>query len=243
MQRANKNIFVMLPTYNEAENIAGLIRAIRTLHLPNLHILVVDDNSADGTSHLVTSLMQKDKQLHLLVRTTQRGRGTAGIAGFRKSLDMGADIICEMDADFSHNPKYLPSLLRALKSADMVLGSRAVPGGSDTDRPRFRQILTKLANLYIALVLGLRVKDCNSGYRCFKRHVLETINLDTLTAQGPGIVQELLYRAYLHGFRITEVPISFVERKKGTSKLGFSHLYQGYLLILKLKLLRLLGKI
>lgn len=234
---------LVIPTYNEVENIRRLIFALRALRLQNFHILVVDDNSQDGTWRIVQSLMKHDSKLHLLHRTTDRGRGSAGIAGYKKALEMGADVICEMDADFSHDPKYLPSLLKGLHHADVVLGSRAVSGGRDVDRPLFRQLLTKLANIYIAFILGLRVKDCNSGYRCFKHGVLEDIGLSNLTARGPGIVQEVLYRAHLRKFIIAEVPISFIERKKGRSKLGFFHLYQGYLLILKLKLLKLLGKL
>ncbi len=233
----------MLPTYNEATNIAPLIEALLALHIPSLHVLVVDDASPDGTAHIVRSLMKKYHQVHLLVRHTDKGRGTAGIAGYKKALEMGADVVCEMDADFSHDPRFLPFLLQRLHSTDIVLGSRAVHGGSDIDRPFFRQILTKLANLYIALLLGLHVKDCNSGYRCFRRYVLESLNLDSLTSKGPAIVQEVLYRAHLKGFSIDEVPITFVERRRGTSKLGFSHLYQGYLFIIKLKMLHLLRKI
>jgi dolichol-phosphate mannosyltransferase len=234
---------LVIPTYNEADNIQRLISALRKLKLPTLDILVVDDNSPDGTSKIVQSLMKQDKKLHLLLRTTDRGRGSAGIEGFKKALAVGADIICEMDADFSHDPKFLPLLLHGLESADMVLGSRAVVGGKDDDRPLFRCLLTKAANFYIRVILGLKVRDCNSGYRCFKRKVLATINLDAITTKGPGIVQEILYRANLSGFRIVEIPVSFVERKQGTSKLGFRHLVSGYFLIIKLRLLRLFGKI
>lgn len=234
---------IMLPTYNEAENIQQLIQTLRRLDVTNLHILVVDDNSPDGTAQLVRSLMRTDKKLHLLLRTTNRGRGAAGIAGYKKALSLGADIICEMDADFSHDPKYLLLLLQALQSADMVLGSRAVPGGHDDDRPLFRRLITIFANFYISLLLGLPVKDCNSGYRCFRKAVLASLPLDRLDVKGPGIVQEILYRTHLNGFRIVEVPISFVERKKGRSKLGFQHLYTGYFLVLKLRLLHLIGKL
>jgi len=234
---------VVLPTYNEAENILALLHALRKLPLKNLHLLVVDDSSPDGTAALVQRAMKRDPYVHLLVRTTDRGRGSAGVAGFKKALEMGADVVCEMDADFSHGPQFLPSLLDALKDADVVLGSRAVPGGKDDDRPFLRQLLTRAANRYIGFILGLHIQDCNSGYRCFTRKVLESISLDTLTATGPGIVQEILYRTHLQGFRITEVPISFVERKRGTSKLGFRHLWKGYLLILRLRLQHLLGRI
>ena len=237
------NVVVILPTYNEAENIVPLIHALRALKIPQMDILVVDDNSPDGTADLVKKQMLRDKQLHLLVRTTDKGRGAAGVAGYKKALEMGADIICEMDADFSHEPRSLPSLLAALEHADMALGSRAVQGGRDTDRPWFRRIITRIANSYVSLLLGLHVGDCNSGYRCFRRKVIETIGLDSLYSHGPGIVQEVLYRAHLKGFRIAEVPISFIERRKGASKFGYRHLYQGYLLIIKLRLQHLFNKI
>lgn len=233
---------LVIPTYNEAENIERLITALRRLNL-DLDILVVDDNSPDGTSTIAERLMKKDKKLHLLLRTRDKGRGSAGVAGFKKALDMKADIICEMDADFSHDPQYLPALLKELEKGDVVLGSRAVSGGSDDDRPFLRRMLTVFANFYIRLLLGVPVRDCNSGYRCFKRRVLAALNLDKITTKGPGIVQEILYRAHLAGFRIVEVPISFVERRKGTSKLGFKHLYRGYFLILKLRFLRLIGRL
>ena len=238
-----KKIVVMLPTYNEAVNISSLIGTLLALRIPSLHILVVDDNSPDGTAAIVTSLMKKHRNVHLLLRRSDKGRGAAGIAGYKKALEMGADVICEMDADFSHDPRFLPSLLEKLHFADVVLGSRAVRGGSDTDRPFFRRLLTKFANLYITLLLGLRVQDCNSGYRCFRRRVLESLNLTSLTSKGPAIVHEVLYRVHLNGFTIGEVPITFVERRKGASKLGFSHLYQGYFFIIKLKILHLLRKI
>jgi dolichol-phosphate mannosyltransferase len=233
---------LVIPTYNEAENIERLITTLRRLNL-DLDILVVDDNSPDGTSKIVERLMKKDKKLHLLLRTRDKGRGSAGVAGFKKALDMKADVICEMDADFSHDPQYLPALLKGLEKGDVVLGSRAVSGGSDDDRPFLRRMLTVFANFYIRLLLGVPVRDCNSGYRCFKRRVLAALNLDKITTKGPGIVQEILYRAHLAGFRIVEVPISFVERRKGTSKLGFKHLYRGYFLILKLRFLRLIGRL
>lgn len=234
---------VVIPTYNEAENIVPLLRELLALPL-SLDLLVVDDNSPDGTSTLVRNFVQKNKRVHLLLRTHDKGRGRAGVAGFKKALVMKADIICEMDADFSHNPRSLPLLIDAVKKgADVALGSRAVPQGSDADRPLFRRILTQFANLYIRILLGVPVRDCNSGYRCFTRKVLESLDLDSITSPGPGVVQEILYRTHLHGFRIVEVPIAFVERKQGTSKLGFKHLWKGYFLIWKLRFQHLLGRI
>ena len=234
---------VTLPTYNEAENIRKLVEDINSLRISNLEILVVDDASPDGTAEIVQKMMKKNKKLHLLLRHSDRGRGAAGVAGFKKALEMGADVIVEMDADLSHDPRYIPFLLKGLKNADVVLGSRAVKGGKDDDRPLVRQIITKLANLYIRMLLGVKVKDCNSGYRCFKSKVLRAIDLDNISSKGPSIVQEVLYKVHLKGFKMGEVPISFVERKEGKSKLGFKHLCKGYFWVLKLRLLKILGRI
>ncbi len=235
--------FVVIPTYNEASNIQELLRALLALKLKHAHFLVVDDNSPDGTADLARKMGKNHKNIHVLVRSHARGRGTAGIAGFKKALELGADVICEMDADFSHDPKYLPSLLQGLDHADAVLGSRAVTGGTDDDRPFRRQSLTKFANLYIRLFLGLQVKDCNSGYRCFKRKVFDKVNLDKMLATGPDIVQEILYKTHLHGFKLAEVPIAFHERTKGVSKLGYKHLYKGYLMVFKLRFLSLFRRL
>ena len=234
---------VVIPTYNERENIARLIDEINKLNIRDLGIIVVDDNSPDGTADIVKMLAKKEKNIHLIVRNSDRGRGRAGIAGFKEALRIGADAVCEMDADFSHDPKHLPALIESLKNCDVVIGSRFASGGSDADRPFFRRIITLLANLYIRILLGLNVKDCNSGYRCFKRGVLEKINLDNTISKGPSVVQEILYKAHLAGFNIKEVPIKFIERREGKSKLGLKHLYKGYTMVLKLKFLRLIGKI
>ena len=234
---------VVIPTYNESSNITLLLQALLKLKIPNSHFLVVDDNSPDGTSQRVLALQKKHKQVHLLLRTKERGRGSAGIAGYKQALAMGADVVCEMDADFSHDPKYLPSLLQGIAHADVVLGSRAVEGGKDDDRPFRRQLLTKCANFYIRFFLGLQVKDCNSGYRCFRRKVLQSLDIDHMLANGPDLVQEVLYKSHLKGFHITEVPISFVERKHGISKLGYKHLYKGYFMVLRLRLLKLFWRL
>jgi len=231
---------VTIPTYNERENIQQLIKDI-TLY--KVSIVVIDDNSPDGTWKVVEQIGKKNKKVYLLKRVHERGRGTAGIAGFKYALKKGADVIIEMDADYSHNPKYIPDLMKRIKECDLVLGSRLVKGGRDIGRPYWRQLLTKMANLYIKIMLGLKVRDCNSGYRCFRREVLEAIDLDKTVSTGPSIVQELLYKTHLKGFKICEVPISFVERQKGTSKLGFKHLYKGYIMVLQLKWWHLTGRI
>ncbi len=236
------NIIVTIPTYNERDNIAILVRKILDLKIPGVSILVIDDNSPDGTAEAVRRLAKKDKSVRLLLRTGPRGRGAAGRDGFLAALKEGADFIIEMDADLSHDPKYIPRLLEELRHADMVLGSRLVAGGEDTRKSFFRRLITKLANVYIKLILGIRVKDCNSGFRGYTRKALAAIDPGKIFSQGPAIVQEVLYRAHLRGLHIKEIPITFKERELGTSKLGIPQLWKGYMVVLKLKFLHLAGK-
>jgi len=235
--------FVMIPTYNESENIKELIDEILKLKIKNLHIVVVDDNSPDGTWQLVQNISKKHKNIHLLLRRKAKGRGSAGRDGFVYCLEHGADTVVEMDADFSHDPMYIPSMLRELKNADLVLGSRRVQGAKEIGRSWFRKFVTFGANLYITIMLGIKVKDCNSGFRCFKRKVLERINVYSLESKGPSIVQEVLFKAHLKGFKIKEIPITFVNRTKGSSKLWIPQLAAGYFMVLKLKIQHLLGLI
>src|SRR3989338_1076727 len=165
--------FVMIPTYNESENIAVLIDKILGLKIKNMNIVVADDNSPDGTWKIVEEISKKNKNVHLLLRKTDKGRGSAGKDGFIYCLKHGADIVIEMDADMSHDPKYIPLMIDELKNADLILGSRRVEGAEEVGRSSIRRIITFLANLYIRIILGLKARDCNSGFRCFKRKVLE----------------------------------------------------------------------
>ena len=233
----------MIPTYNEKENIKNLIDEILKLKIKNLDIVVVDDNSPDSTWRLVLEISRKYKNVHLLLRKKDKGRGAAGKDGFIYCLKHNADVVVEMDADFSHDPKYIPKMIDELKNADLVLGSRRVEGAKEVGRNWFRRFITWGANLYIRIILGLKVKDCNSGYRCFKRKVLEAINLDKLESKGPSIVQEVLFKAHLKGFKIKEIPITFVDRTKGASKLGIPQLAAGYFMVLKLKTLSIFGRL
>lgn len=234
--------FVVIPTYNEKENIRKLINAIINLKMDNIQILVVDDNSPDGTWKIIQDISRKNKSVHLLHRKEKRGRGSAGVDGFKYALARDADYILEMDADFSHDPKYIPELIDYMKDADLVLGSRSVKGGQDVGRSALRQGITKMANFYIRIVFGIKVRDCNSGFRCFKREVIEAIDPDKTLSSGPAIVQEWLYKTHLKGFKIKEAPIVFVERKEGDSKLGFRGLYKGYVTVMKLKFMHIFRK-
>ncbi len=233
--------FVMIPTYNERENIALVIGEILGLRIANLDIVVVDDNSPDGTSKIVGEIMKKRGNVHLLLREKDRGRGYAGRDGFLYCLKSGADAVIEMDADMSHDPKYIPLMLEEIKSYDLVLGSRMVKGGHDIGRSAARRAITRIANSYITFMLGIKVRDCNSGFRCFRRELLEKIRPETLESQGPSIVQEVLFRAHLAHARIKEIPIDFMNRVKGKSKLGLKQLIMGYTMVLKLKMKHLFG--
>ena len=234
--------FIVIPTYNEKENISNLINEILKLSIKDLHIVVVDDFSPDKTWKIVEEISKKNNNVHLLLRKTKRGRGYAGKDGFIYCLKNKADIIIEMDADFSHDPRYIPSMLEEIKDYDVVLGSRRVKGAKEVGRGILRRVITYLANLYIRTILGIKVKDSNSGFRCFKRDVLEKIT-QGLKSKGPSIIQEVLFKAHLKGYRIKEIPITFINRKKGKSKLGIPQLATGYFMVLKLKFLKLIGEI
>src|SRR3989338_6870391 len=231
---------VMIPTYNERGNIKKLISSILALKIKNLEVAVIDDNSPDGTAEIVKGIAKRNRNVHLMLRTKNRGRGYAGKVGYKYVLENKADYIIEMDADFSHDPAHIPLLLRKIKECDLVLGSRAIKGGKELGRGIIRRLITKMANSYVRTLLGLNIKDTNSGFRCFKRKVLESIDVDEITSTGPSIIQEVLFKAHLRGFKIREIPIVFRNRKIGKSKLGIAQLLSGYIMVLKLKLLHIL---
>lgn len=239
-----------LPTYNESGNILALAKELLAL-APDLHVLVVDDDSPDGTWKLVEDAGKTEPRLRVMRRTADRGRGRSGRDGFVEALRMGARIVIEMDADFSHQPAHVPLLLARLdapgppagREIGLVLGSRAVEGGSDADRGLVRRWITKAANLYIRIVLGLAVRDCNSGFRCWRREALERIRVEETFSAGPAIVQELLFKAARAGVGIAEVPIDFANRRHGSSTLTFGKLLTGYTTVLQLRWLSLIGRI
>ena len=206
----------MIPTYNEALNIGLLLREILSQG-PDIGAVVVDDNSPDGTAAIVEGLRKEDSRVHLILRKNERGRGTAGVAGFKYAIAQGVEFIIEMDADFSHQPFYIPIFLSQMDDCDLLIASRLVAEGGEKGRHFLRQMITRMANAYIRLILGLPVRDCTSGYRVFRRQVLQAIELDQLMAIGPPIVEEVLYKAYKRGFRIKEVPYILEERKAGES--------------------------
>jgi dolichol-phosphate mannosyltransferase len=235
-----------LPTYNESGNILALAREILALG-PNYEVLVIDDHSPDGTWKLVGEAALSEPRLQLLHRTQDKGRGRSGRDGFARALEMGAQVVIEMDADFSHQPRYIPELVAALgpegSPCGLVLGSRAVSGGMDADRGWTRRAITKLANLYIRIVLGVGVHDCNSGFRCWRRSTLERIKAGEAFSPGPAIVQELLFKTARAKIRIDEVPIEFTNRLHGQSTLTLRTLMQGYTAVLRLRWMSLTGKL
>ena len=230
-------VVVLLPTYDEAENIEPLARELLGLAVPGLEVCVVDDGSPDGTGKIVEDLSARAPGVRLLSRAgLPRGRGLAGRDGFLDALARGAEFIVEMDADFSHQPRHLPDLLEALKSCDVAVGSRLSRGGGD-DRGPSRRILSSLANAYARVLLGLPIRDVDSGYRAFTRAALESIEPRTLRSRGPSIIHEFLFRASRRGLRVREIPIAFVDRKKGDSKLDWRKLASGCLFVLRLRAL------
>jgi dolichol-phosphate mannosyltransferase len=215
-------VWVVLPTYEEATNIERLVGEIRAKLPPSAQILIVDDNSPDGTGEIATRLGQEQDAVHVLHRPSKEGLGPAYIAGFRQALADGAGLVVEMDADFSHEPAYLPRLLEAAGRADLALGSRYVPGGGVTDWGPLRQAISQGGSTYARLVLGLDVRDLTGGFKCFRREVLEAIDLSAVRSRGYAFQVELTYRAIELGFEVVEVPIVFRDREAGTSKMSRS---------------------
>jgi dolichol-phosphate mannosyltransferase len=212
--------WLILPTYNEAENIEPLLAAARDKLPAAARILVVDDGSPDGTGEIAERLAAGQEGLSVLHRPRKEGLGPAYIAGFRAALEGGADLIIEMDSDFSHEPAYLPRLLEAMGSADVAIGSRYVPGGGVGDWGPMRRAISRGGSAYARLVLGLRIHDATAGFKCFRREVLEAIDLDSVQSRGYAFQVELTYRALQRGFRVVEVPIVFRDRRVGSSKMS-----------------------
>jgi dolichol-phosphate mannosyltransferase len=211
---------VIVPTFNERENIARLIERVLAQD-PRLDMLIVDDGSPDGTADIVDGIIAGTRRVNILRRPRKMGLGTAYVAGFRWALERGYDFVFEMDADFSHDPQQLPEFLVAIQSADLVLGSRYRDGKvSVINWPIARLILSYFANVYARQVTGLQVWDATGGFKCFRRSVLETIDLDKVRSNGYAFQIEMSYRALKRGFKIVEIPIVFVDRTEGTSKMS-----------------------
>ncbi|WP_372733714.1 polyprenol monophosphomannose synthase [Nocardioides sp.] len=212
-------ILMCVPTYNEAENLEWILRRLRT-ERPEVEVLVIDDGSPDGTGELAERLADEDPGIHVMHRTEKAGLGAAYLAGFAWALEAGYDVIGEMDADGSHQPEQLHLLLEALDGADLVIGSRWVPGGSVVNWPLRRELLSRGGNLYVRLLLGVGVRDATAGFRVFRRSALESIDLTSVRSTGYVFQTDLATRCLRAGLMVREVPITFVERVRGDSKMS-----------------------
>jgi dolichol-phosphate mannosyltransferase len=215
-------VWLVLPTYEEARNVERLVEQVRAKLPTGAQVLIVDDDSPDGTGEIAARLAAEEEAVHFLHRPVKEGLGPAYIAGFRQALAAGAGLIVEMDSDFSHEPAYLPRLLEAAEHADLVLGSRYVPGGGVSDWGAVRRAISRGGSVYARLVLGVGVRDLTGGFKCFRREVLEAIDLDSVRSRGYAFQVEMTYRAIGLGFDVVEVPIVFRDRQAGTSKMSRS---------------------
>ncbi len=237
-----ERILVVIPTYNEKENIARLIPEVLGQH-PQIEVLVVDDNSPDGTGQVVNELARATSRVHLLSRVQKLGLGTAYVAGFQFALDHDYDLVVEMDADFSHAPGEIPHFLQAIQDCDLVIGSRYTTGGATSHWPWHRRWLSRGANCYARWLTGLPLNDATSGYRCFRRRVLAEIGLERVGASGFVFQIEMAFRAWKLGFRTAEIPIVFANRTRGKSKLDKRILWEALWRLGKLRRLSRAGRL
>lgn len=241
--QVGERALVIVPTYNERENIAKLIDAILSQD-PRLEILVVDDGSPDGTAAIVQEIMRATNRVHLHQRPKKMGLGTAYIAGFRWALERTYDYVFEMDADFSHDPGHLPNFLREIQSADLVLGSRYRDGKvTIINWPISRLLLSYFANVYARFVTGLQLWDGTGGFKCFRREVLEAIDLNKVVSNGYAFQIEMSFRAWKKGFRIVETPIVFVDRTEGTSKMSKAIVREAIWMVWRLRWWAMTGRL
>src|SRR5262249_52445104 len=231
-------ILICVPTYNERDNLEALVQTVHSV-LPEAHLLVVDDNSPDGTGQLADQLAAREPRIQVLHRAGKLGLGTAYLEGFRRGLAQGYEFLFEMDCDFSHDPRYLPDLLLAAQSgADLAVGSRYVAGGGTRNWGLGRKLVSRGGSLYARTILGVKVRDLTSGFKCFRRRVLEALPLDSVRTQGYGFQIEMTYRALRAGFRGVEVPIVFVDRRVGQSKMSRAIFLEAMTMVWALRLQR-----
>lgn len=241
MDRTLPRVMVIIPTHDELDNVRELIPKVLAVG-PNIEVLVVDDASPDGTGDHVEEMGRSIPRVHCIRRPAKMGLGSAYRDGFRYALEHGVDLIFEMDADFSHDPAEIPKFLEAAQSADLVLGSRYLDGVTVVNWPLRRLMLSYTANLVSRLVTGLPVKDATGGYKCFRRAVLESIDLGRIKSDGYSFQIEVSWHAWRMGFRIAEIPILFVDRRVGISKMNRRIIREAMVLVIRLGLARLLGR-
>src|ERR1700749_3672435 len=227
--------WLVLPTYNEAENIEPFVAAVRSNLPADAHVLIVDDGSPDGTGERADRLAERHANVSVLHRRSKEGLGPAYIAGFRRALASGAGLVLEMDSDFSPDPAYLPRLLDAARTADLVIGSRYVAGGGVSDWGVVRRAISRGGSVYSRLVLGIEIHDLTGGFKCFRREVLEAIDLDSVEVRGYAFQVEMTYRAIQLGFSVVEVPIVFRDRRAGESKMDGSIVAEAILSVPRLR--------
>jgi dolichol-phosphate mannosyltransferase len=236
VERSRSHCLDVVPTYNEALNIECLLAEILGQG-PHFDVLVVDDGSPDGTGDLVAAIAELTPRVQLIRRAAKQGLGTAYVAGFREGLRQGYRYLCEMDADFSHQPRYLPALLAvAERAADVALGSRNVPGGRVENWSWVRKLISKGGSLYARAILGMPVRDCTGGFKCFRAEVLQRIELDSIGSNGYAFQVEMNYRCHQAGFRLHELPISFPDRVAGQSKMSQRIVWEAAAMVLRLRL-------
>lgn len=227
---------IILPTYNERENLAGIVQDIFSVGIRDLRIIIVDDNSPDGTGQIANELAANNSNIEVIHRSKKEGLGRAYVTGFKKALaEADNQYIFEMDADFSHQPKYLPDFLEKAGEADLVLGSRNIAGGGVENWGMLRRFISWLANITIRIILGVPIKDLTGGYKCWQRHVLEQLDLDQVESSGYNFQIEMTYKAYKKGFKIVETPIVFIERRAGQSKFSLGIIFESFWRVLKLR--------
>lgn len=219
-----ERILIVLPTYNEAGNVVDLIRQVLDQD-PRIEVVIVDDASPDGTAQRVQEARASTQRVHLIERPEKLGLGTAYLAGFRLGLDAGYSLIFTMDCDFSHNPRYLPRMITELAECDVVVGSRYVPGGGIENWPWYRLMLSKFANFYARTLLRVEIRDCTAGFRGYRREVLEVVDPFEVRSSGYSFLEEMAWRVTRFGFRISEIPIVFEQRKAGSSKIESREIY------------------
>lgn len=239
-----KKILVIIPTYNEAENILNLVPEVLKHSDSNFNwnVLVVDDNSPDGTASMVKSL--NSNNVFLIEREKKSGLGTAYVTGFKFAIEKSFDYVFEMDADFSHDPKYLPTFIELIeKGYDLIVGSRYINGVSVVNWPISRLLLSYFANIYTRVITGLKVKDTTAGFMCYRVSSLSQIDLDKVKSNGYSFQIEMKFKFYKKGFKITETPILFIDRRAGSSKMSKNVVYEAYFMVWKLKFKSLFGKL
>jgi len=230
-----KRCLVIIPTFNEADNLPRLLPIILSLG-SHFNILIVDDNSPDGTAKLVKEMQKTEQRIHLIERPGKMGLGTAYVAGFKFALANGFDYIFEMDADFSHDPAELPRLLAKAEEYDLVIGSRYIEGVNVVNWPMKRLLLSYFANIYTRVITGMPVRDATGGFKCFRRKVLESIDLDAIHSNGYSFQIEMSFKSWRKGFRVCEIPIVFVDRRIGVSKMSKKIVYEAVWMVWRLKL-------